>query len=95
MQITLKAFTGSSKPTKDVTSLPRIDEIEDNLNEEWDNGNLKRNLNKELIDELKEIDLLKTLVRKRVESFVNETIATKKQATTEEDSANGENDDQK
>ena len=68
-----------------MSSTVRIDEVETQIRKEIDNGSLLNNLSKELIRELKEINLLEPLISKRVERIVNEAIAVPMQKHEAED----------
>ena len=53
-----------------MSSLPRIDQIEDLLKKEWEEGSITKNLDKDFTEELAEMKLLKRLISGRVEKFV-------------------------
>ena len=66
-----------------MSSLPRIDEVESLIQQEWEAGELTKNLSKELISELKEMQLLEKIIKRRLEKFVLRTIKSKYEITKE------------
>ena len=46
-----------------MAQFPRMDEIEDLLEEEWNKGSITINLEEDLIAELKELNLLDNIIR--------------------------------
>ena len=57
-----------------MSSLPRLDEIETLLQDELEKGNITKYLEKDLINELKEINILEKLIYNRIEKFIQKTI---------------------
>lgn len=72
-----------------MQNLPTIENIETLLEEEFKSGNIGKGLEKDLIHELMEINLLDQLVRSRVEKFVSKSIEINQEENTE-----GENEKQ-
>ena len=57
-----------------MKSLPRIDEIESILCKNAEEGKLTKNLCQELVKELKELDILKPIIRSRTEKLIMQTL---------------------
>ena len=57
-----------------MAQFPRMDEIEDLLEEEWNKGSITINLEEDLIAELKELNLLDNIIRSRVAKLTSRAI---------------------
>jgi len=57
-----------------MTSLPRIDEIEALLQDELEGKSIANNLKKDLISELRELNVLEKLIKSRIEKFISKTV---------------------
>ena len=59
-----------------MTKLPRVDQMEELLKKEWEQGLLTTNLNKDLAEELREMKLLDKLISKRIDNFVRNILVS-------------------
>ena len=71
-----------------MSSLPRIDEVEELLQEKYDQGLTTKDLSKDLLNELKQLSLLDKLISARITNIVMDRLREEYKANTEDQEDN-------